>query len=100
MLIGNLSSETKAFLFMCRVGVLRPPRFARWLFYTEKKSPVNWFAGIGQAVLKRALGWCWGWVCWILYWFAEDFVRGLVNGFANVRSPNAVDFFLSNFPTL
>ena len=29
---------------MCRVG----------LSYTEKKRPVNWFAGVGQAVLKRA----------------------------------------------
>ena len=34
----------KAFLFVCRVGLCN----------TEKECPVNWFAGVGQAVLKRA----------------------------------------------
>ena len=48
----------KAFLFMCSTG----------LCYTEKKRPVNWFAGVGQAVLKRALGWCWA-------GFVEGFVE-------------------------
>ena len=52
--IGNLSPDgrntssaivaAKAFLFVCRVG----------LRYTENERPVNWFAGVGQAVLKRA----------------------------------------------
>ena len=51
---GSLSPEAKAFLFMCRVGMLRPPRSARWLRYTENERPVNWFAGVGQDVLKRA----------------------------------------------
>lgn len=41
---GNLSSRTKAFLFMCFTG----------LHYTEKECPVNWFAGVGHTLLKRA----------------------------------------------
>ena len=66
--IGSLSPDgrnassaivaAKAFLFVCFTGVR----------YTEKECPVNWFAGVGQALLKRALGWCWA-------GFVEGFVE-------------------------
>ena len=67
--IGSLSPDgrnassaivaAKAFLFVCRVG----------LRYTKKECPVNWFAGVGQALLKRA-------------WAGVG--RGLLNGFVEL----------------
>ena len=72
--IGSLSPDgwntssaivaAKAFLFVCRVG----------LRYTENERPVNWFAGVGQTLLKRALGWCWA-----------GFVEGFCRTFLSLR---------------
>ena len=59
----------------------------------KKECPVNWFAGVGQAVLKRA----WAGV-------GQGLLRVLSNFFEScvvyVVSPNARFTPSSNFPTL